>query len=302
MSAERSAVDWRGVSAFLAITFVVTYAIELALIASGFRVTDVPAVAGQLVIALVMWVPGLATVLTIRFVTREGFGVTMLRVGAWRPYVATAVLVPAVFLLIYGLTWALLGAQPDWALRDLTDTMRAAGADTTGMPPPALLLAVLLLASLFAAPLVNSLFAFGEEFGWRGYLLPKLMPLGKPRAYTLLGVVWGLWHAPLILVGFNYPGWPLLGTVAMIGLTTTLGVFINEMTLHYRSSVLAGWIHGVFNAQGYGIWRVLFPGVNPLIGGITGVVGMAVWLVVGLATARILRSLRAHTPPPRPGA
>jgi hypothetical protein len=45
----------------------------------------------------------------------------------------------------------------------------------------------------------------------------------------------------------------------MVGLTTALGVYINELTLRYRSTILAGWLHGLFNSQGYGIWRILFP-------------------------------------------
>ncbi len=58
------------------------------------------------------------------------------------------------------------------------------------------------------------------------------------------------------------------------------------MTLRNRSSILAGWIHGAFNGQAYGIWRLLFPDVNPLLGGMTGLVGMAVWLAVGLWQVR----------------
>ena len=136
------------------------------------------------------------------------------------------------------------------------------------------------------------------EFGWRGYLLPKLMVLGKARAYTILGVIWGLWHAPLILAGFNYPGYPVLGVIWMCGLTTALGILINEMTLRYRSSILAGSIHGTFNGQVYGIWRILFPDTNVLWGGITGLVGMLVLLGVGLWVAR--RSLPSPAENPTP--
>ena len=154
------------------------------------------------------------------------------------------------------------------------------------MPPPGVFLLATFLGSLIVGPTINGFFGFGEELGWRGYLLPKLMPLGKARATLIGGVIWGLWHAPLILIGFNYPGYPLLGVIWMCGLTTALSLYINEMTLRNRSSVLAGWIHGAFNGQAYGIWRILFPDVNPLLGGLTGLVGIAVWTALGLWTMR----------------
>jgi uncharacterized membrane protein len=87
-------------------------------------------------------------------------------------------------------------------------------------------------------------------------------------------------------MGFNYPGYPLLGIVMMMAFTTTVGIYINEMSLRNRSSILAGSIHGAINGQVYGIWRILFPTVNPLLGGVAGLVGIAVWLVLGLWVAR----------------
>ena len=59
---------------------------------------------------------------------------------------------------------------------------------------------------LMVSALVVTLFTFGEEYGWRGYLLPRLLPLGEIRASVLLGVIWGVWHLPLLLAGLNYPG------------------------------------------------------------------------------------------------
>jgi membrane protease YdiL (CAAX protease family) len=59
---------------------------------------------------------------------------------------------------------------------------------------------------LMVSALVVTLFTFGEEYGWRGYLLPRLLPLGEIRASLLLGVIWALWHLPLLVAGLNYPG------------------------------------------------------------------------------------------------
>jgi len=50
--------------------------------------------------------------------------------------------------------------------------------------------------------------------------------------------------------------------------------------------ILAGWIHGAFNGQAYGVWRILFPAVDPLLGGMTGLLAMVTWLVVGAAEVR----------------
>jgi hypothetical protein len=63
---------------------------------------------------------------------------------------------------------------------------------------------VYLMLLLIALPL--TVFTFGEEYGWRGYLLPGLLPLGEIRASVQLGLIWGVWHLPLLLAGLNYPG------------------------------------------------------------------------------------------------
>jgi membrane protease YdiL (CAAX protease family) len=55
------------------------------------------------------------------------------------------------------------------------------------------------VAALFLAVLT-----FGEEYGCRGYLLPKLLPLGEVKAAVIVGLIWGLWHAPLLLAGLNF--------------------------------------------------------------------------------------------------
>jgi uncharacterized protein len=63
---------------------------------------------------------------------------------------------------------------------------------------------VYLMLLLIALPL--TVLTFGEEYGWRGYLLPRLLPLGEIRASVQLGLIWGVWHLPLLLAGLNYPG------------------------------------------------------------------------------------------------
>lgn len=294
----------KGITSFLLITFGITYLAEGILILSGFRVTAVPAIIGQYVIMGAMWIPAVAALITIRFVTHEKVSSIAFRFGSsWKPYLATAVLIPLVFILTYLLTWLLGIGRPDWQLVGFFAAFASAGADASTAPPPALILSGLFVISVVVAPIFNSIFGLGEELGWRGFLLPRLMmrfhgqPGGKMKAYLLLGVIWGLWHAPLVAIGFNYPDSPLLGILFMILLTNVLGIYINELTLRYRSAILAGWIHGVFNSQAYGIWRaLLFANTNPFLGGITGVVGIAVMLLVGIATVRWAKQAETGLP------
>ncbi len=294
---DEAAANRKGIATFLLITFGVTYAVEGALGLAGFRWEGVPPLLGQYLIIAVMWVPALAAGLTLRFVHREGLAGAYLRFGPLKPYLFSILIIPLVFALVYALTWLLGLGRPDWGLEFFQAQLVEMGADLTGMPPAGQILSFLFLSSLVTGPTLNALFAFGEELGWRGYLLPRLMPLGKPKAYLLLGLIWGLWHAPLILMGFNYPGYPLAGVVWMCALTLSIGIFINEMTLRYRSSILAGVIHGAFNGQAYGIWRILFPTAHPLLGGMAGLVGILVFALLGLWTLRRF----SHRPAAEPG-
>jgi hypothetical protein len=118
-------------------------------------------------------------------------------------------------------------------------------------------------------------------------LLPHLTPLGKPAAYAISGVVWGLWHLPLVLVGLTYPGYPILGILGFILLVSAINVIENELYLRYqRSTLLAAWIHGLFNTQKLGVWSLIFVGINSLLGGYAGLVGIVIFWIAALVVAR----------------
>lgn len=120
---KETKLDLKGIFSFLSMTFAVTYAIEGGLILGGLRLAQL---SPQLIVAPVMWVPALATVFTIRFVTRERFTIVNFRFGSWKPYLTSGLLVPLCFIFIYGLTWSLGLGQPDWELTHFLTTHRAA--------------------------------------------------------------------------------------------------------------------------------------------------------------------------------
>ena len=85
---------------------------------------------------------------------------------------------------------------------------------------------VALLQTTLAGLTINTLFAFGEEMGWRGFLYKELRPLGFVRSALLIGVIWGVWHAPLILMGHNFPDYPVWGVLMMTLACTVFSVLI----------------------------------------------------------------------------
>ncbi len=102
--------------------------------------------------------------------------------------------------------------------------------------------------------MIVSFAAFGEEGGWRGYMMPKLMKLmGTKKAVLIGGIIWGLWHAPLTCVGHNfgtdYPGFPYVGILIMCINCTTLGIALTYITVKSGSVWPAAIMHAVNNAN-----------------------------------------------------
>jgi membrane protease YdiL (CAAX protease family) len=118
------------------------------------------------------------------------------------------------------------------------------------LPPLGVMAAILTLQVIALAPF-GAILAIGEEMGWRGWLLPKLMPLGTIRALTISGAIWALWHAPLNLLGYNYgstPGW--LGLLCMTAMCIVVGAVLAWLRLRSGSVWPAALGHAAFNAAG----------------------------------------------------
>lgn len=153
--------------------------------------------------------------------------------------------------------------------------------------PVELLAGLSLLACLFA-PIVNAPVMFGEELGWRGYLLPKLMPLGSTWAILISGLIWGIWHAPFILLGHNYPQHPVLGVFLMVGFCVIVGTLIGWSRIKTGSLWPAIIAHGALNGSAGVI--VLFAEKDvPFDTALVGIVGITGWILPLLAIGAIIK-------------
>jgi uncharacterized protein len=122
-------------------------------------------------------------------------------------------------------------------------------------------------------------FTLGEELGWRGLLLRETQGWGFLRSNLFVGVVWGLWHAPIIAQGHNYPGHPVAGIFMMTLFTTTLSFPMAYCRFKSRSILGPSALHGTLNAIGP-LTAFFVVGANPLFGFVAGIAGIAVILLL----------------------
>lgn len=286
-------IDTRRVVIFVAIAFGWSYAAGLLVWQMGGLFEARPLISEALnsftVIVALLYMPGpaVAHILT-RLITREGWQDTKLRPslhhGRWK-YWLVGWLGTAVLLVIGGVAfYAIYPQNLDPTMSEFAKTTEQALADT-GQPLP-MSIQMLALAQVVAGMSIGILFnaplMLGEEFGWRAYLQPKLMPLGARRAMLIMGVVWGLWHAPIIWMGYNYgsfngneyPGAPWSGVLMMCWMTFVVGTFLGWVTYKGQSVWPAVIGHAVINGLAAGV-LFFFQGEMPVLIGptATGVLG-----------------------------
>ena len=144
---------------------------------------------------------------------------------------------------------------------------------------PTFLIVTTIISGLFAGATVNALFAFGEEYGWRNYLVDALREKKFVFASIFIGIVWGLWHFPLILLGHNYPQHSVAGVFMMV-IFCVLASFVElYFVLKAKSVYPAAIFHGTINAVA-GLNVLLIKGGNDLLNGVCGLSGFIVITIV----------------------
>ena len=265
---------------FVGLTFLVNWSLALLFFALGVR-WGTPA--GIVFGATYMFVPMAVAILLQRWAYHEPvtgpLGVSF-RLNRW--FLIAWLLPPVIALATFGVSLLLPGIEYSPHMQGMVERfaplltpeqMQQLQEKIAETPVATLWLA--LLQGLIAGITVNAVAGFGEELGWRGFLQKELAFLGFWRASLLIGFIWGLWHAPLILQGHNYPQHPVIGVLMMTILCMLLAPIFGYVRIKARSVIAAAIIHGTFNAT-YGLSIVLVRGGNDLTTGVTGLPGFLV--------------------------
>jgi membrane protease YdiL (CAAX protease family) len=287
-------LDMKRITIFLAFAFGIAWLIGLVIYLTGGLVHSPEIIPGSgITLSLVllacgyMWAPTWAHLLT-RLITREGWHDTYLRPRrhGWL-YWIVAWFIPSIMTILGAVLFFVVFRQYfDPSLKVLHEMLAKTGQAIPNAPWTIVIIQTLL--GVLIAPFINSLFTFGEEFGWRAYLQPKLMPLGGRKAILLIGLIWGVWHWPIIAMGHNYgldyPAAPWLGMLMMVWVTIGLGTFLGWLTVRAGNVWPAVIGHAAINGIS-GLAAVCVQGnPNPLLGPYpSGLIASAAWVLLTLA-------------------
>lgn len=233
------------------------------------------AIKGLLFSAGAMLIPLLAVVFTqliFKDPVLKGLGISF-KINRWwwigwllMPVIAFAVL--GMTLLMPGAQWTPEGQMMQSAMASLPEGVGVGG-----------ILAITVISGLLNGLTINAVFAFGEEIAWRGFLMKEFK--GKKFLISALwiGIIWGFWHAPLILNGHNYPQHPVSGVFMMV----VFCLLLTPMLMYFRqksgSVIVPAIMHGTFNAV-VGISAILVSPANDLLYGAAGLAGFIVLLII----------------------
>jgi len=230
--------DGKHIVLFCLIAFAATYALEACLwLLGGLSVWFATGV-----LVVVMFVPLVSAVMVVKLAERGSLRSYGIAKGKGRYYLYSPAY-PFVVVAFGLLFVALLGTA------SIDFTMTRAREMFPQLFPTNQIPWYYIAINLATAPFINFLPALGEEYGWRGFLLPKLIAKYNLIIGLLLtGTIWGLWHAPVILMGYNYPHHPnLLGVTAFTVWCILAGFFLGWLRLKSESVFPAALGHGAIH-------------------------------------------------------
>lgn len=285
---------------FIGIAFALSWLIAILFYVFGGRWNT----AGAIIIATAfMFMPMVSSILVQKFIYKEPLrkplGISF-KLNRW--WLVAWLLPPVIAFATMGISLLIPGVNysPDMAgfferFRGIIPLQQMEKMKAQMATFPIHVFWIALIQGLVAGVTINAVAGFGEELGWRGFLLREFGYMGFWKSSAIIGLIWGIWHAPTILQGHNYPQHPVAGVLMMVIFCLLLSPIFSYIRLKSKSVIAASIIHGSLNATS-GLAIMMVKGGSDLIVGVTGVAGFIVLLAVNLSIFFLDRSVSRGGP------
>ncbi|WP_245342067.1 CPBP family intramembrane glutamic endopeptidase [Staphylococcus sp. GDX8P80P] len=277
----------RSLLTYILLVFVLTYSIEgLVYILGGLQ-------AFSIIASLVMLLPAISAIIVWAVFYRDYtfwkfFG---LRLGKIKYWFILPIMMLMILIIIYLVSYIL---NPDQFLNSSELQHRMKEIFIVIPDVPALMSLLIPLALNLTVGIAFSIIAYlGEELGWRALMYPQLIKFGLTKGLIIGGIIWGLWHLPLILMGHNYPNHPIIGNIMMILMCIPMGIILYYAYIKSGSIFVPAIMHGILNQFSSTIttFSIKTSEFNPLLYGSTGLVGIVILSLVALFLIKRIKKL-----------
>lgn len=225
----------------------------------------------SLLFTMYMWIPGICALV---YMKNDGISVKIFHKPS--RYVWWALLLPLPLCLLEILFQGLFGR---FSLEGILGVAQQyIGGISSPIAKGVITFILLYVVAAIASLTINFFCVLGEELFWRGYLWEKCKHLGFWKASLWTGVLWGLWHAPVIvLFGLNYPQHRYLGMIWMIISCMLMAPLMLYFRIRDESLMAPTIFHGLINAF-LPICVIFYPTCSELLRapmGVAGFIGLA---------------------------
>ncbi|MFY0217292.1 type II CAAX prenyl endopeptidase Rce1 family protein [Bacillus cereus] len=243
-------------------------------------------------IVVYMFTPALSSILT-RIILKEGFKDVSFSLGnlkIWKG-IGFALLIPMIICgITYSIAWlsGIAGFQyPEVGMFILEPIYNMLGLQYVTVPFSFIYLVV--LSGIFGS-LLGLIPALGEEMGWRGYMLTRLVDAEFSRPILISGLIWATWHVPIVIAGLYVAGPSVVLSVLGIYLCIVpFGYIIAYLRLITGSIWPSVIIHATWNAIIQGPFTRASTGYQTEIWiGESGLITASIILITAIITSRIV--------------
>lgn len=274
---------------YLGFTFGVAYLVQIVVWRIAVSANDgnnlVLSSAAQLILSVMMFTPLIGVIVSGAGLKNIGWklkfkgNVLVFLFGWFMPAILTAI-GTVIYFLVFPSQLDLTGQYlVEIGQGAAIEQLEAAGMTYTSQ------IIISCISCITYAPIINAIFAVGEEAGWRGYMYPVLKErFGRGKGYILGGIIWGMWHWPLIMLtgyeyGTGYRGFPTVGMALFCVFTVVIGILCDYTYEKTNCIWYPALFHGAINAAAtvpmvmaapsvIAPYRLLGPAPNGLIAGI----------------------------------